>query len=109
MDVNKYTADKLKKLRIENNLTQEKLAEELNITQQQIARYENNLRQFKQDFIYQLAEYFGVSINYFFPQNKNTLETKENKDNLQLMQQINSLPDDKKEMVKEFINLLNKK
>ena len=51
MDVNKYTADKLKKLRIENNLTQEKLAEELNITQQQIARYENNLRQFKQDYL----------------------------------------------------------
>lgn len=67
MDINKYAADKFKELRMKKNLTQEQLAEELNVTQQQVARYENNMRQFKQDFLFKLAEYFGVSINDFFP------------------------------------------
>lgn len=66
-DVNKYCAEKLKKFRLSRNLTQKELAEDLGITQQQIARYENNLRMFKQDFLFQLADYFHVSINDFFP------------------------------------------
>lgn len=67
MNINQYAANKLKELRTAKNMTQEELAEELNITQQQVARYENNLRQFKQDFLFKLAEYFKVSINDFFP------------------------------------------
>ena len=67
MKINEYAAAKLKELRIKKNLTQEELADELGITQQQIARYENNQRQFKQDFLFKLAEYFKVSINEFFP------------------------------------------
>lgn len=102
MDINKYAARKLKELRMQRNLTQEKLAEELNITQQQIARYENNMRQFKQDFLYQLAEYFGVSINYFFPQGNHL-----NNDN-ELLEQISNLSDEKKKMVKDFLNLIDK-
>jgi len=104
MDINKYAAKKLKELRIQRNLTQEKLAEELNINQQQIARYENNLRQFKQDFLYQLAEYFNVSINYFFP-NENHLK---NNDDLQLLEQISNLSDEKKKMLKDFLKIINK-
>nr|DAT00349.1 MAG TPA: Helix-turn-helix XRE-family like protein [Caudoviricetes sp.] len=102
MDINKYAARKLKELRVQKNLTQEKLAEELNITQQQIARYENNMRQFKQDFLYQLAEYFGVSINYFFPQVNHL-----NNDN-ELLEQISNLSDEKKKMLKDFLNLIDK-
>lgn len=66
-DVNKFCAEKLKRLRIQRNLTQKQLAEDLNVTQQQIERYENNKRKFKQDFLFQLADYFNVSINDFFP------------------------------------------
>ena len=104
MDINKYAAKKLKELRTQRNLTQEKLAEELNINQQQIARYENNLRQFKQDFLYQLAEYFNVSINYFFP-TENHLK---NKEDLELLEQISNLPNEKKKMLKDFLKLINK-
>lgn len=67
MNINKYAADKLKLLRLEKNMTQEELAKQLNITQQQVARYESNLRYFKIDFIYNLAEYFKISILEFFP------------------------------------------
>lgn len=73
IDTNKYCAQKLKKLRISKNLTQKELAEELGITQQQVARYENNRRRFKQTFLFQLAEYFKVSINDFFPSTEATV------------------------------------
>ena len=67
MDDNRYTAEKLKKLRTRKNLTQKELAEDLGTSQQQIARYENGERNFKQDFLKELAEYFNVSIQEFFP------------------------------------------
>ena len=79
MDINLYCANKLKELRERKNLTQQELAEELNINQQQIARYENNQRNFKQDLLFQLADYFKVSINEFFPPanyNKEIIDTK---------------------------------
>lgn len=67
MNINNFAAEKLKELRQKKNLTQEELAEDLNITQQQVARYENGLRNFKQEFLFKLANYFKVSINDFFP------------------------------------------
>lgn len=70
MEINKYCADKLKQLRERKNITQQELADDLNISQQQIARYENNQRQFKQDFLFTLANYFKISINEFFPPTK---------------------------------------
>jgi repressor LexA len=70
MEINKYCANKLKQLRERKNITQQELADDLKINQQQIARYENNQRQFKQDFLFTLANYFKVSINEFFPPTK---------------------------------------
>lgn len=67
MDINNFASEKLKELRLKKNITQEELAEELNMTQQQIARYENGKRYFKQDLLFKLANYFNVSINDFFP------------------------------------------
>lgn len=67
MDINEFSAKKLKELRERKNITQQELAEELGMQQQQIARYENNQRKFKQDLLYKLADYFKVSINDFFP------------------------------------------
>lgn len=67
MDINNFASEKLKELRLKKNITQEELAEELNMTQQQIARYENGQRHFKQDLLFKLANYFNVSINDFFP------------------------------------------
>lgn len=70
MEINKYCANKLKELREKKNITQQELADDLHINQQQIARYENNQRQFKQDFLFMLANYFKISINEFFPPTK---------------------------------------
>lgn len=66
METNKYASEKLKKLRLRKNLTQQELAEDLNIEQKQISRYESGQRQFKPDFLAKLSEYFNVPISDFF-------------------------------------------
>lgn len=66
MESNKYASEKLKKLRIRKNLTQQELAEELNIDQRQISRYESGQRQFKPDLLAKLSDFFNVPISEFF-------------------------------------------
>ncbi len=102
--VNKYCADKLKSLRLSKNLTQQELAEDLGVTQQQIARYENNLRQFKQDFLFQLADYFNVSINDFFPPN----DKQNNELDRILFSKIKELSSEDKKAVLGVINAIHK-
>lgn len=66
MESNEYASEKLKKLRTRKNLTQQELAEDLNIDQRQISRYESGQRQFKPDFLAKLSEYFNVPVSDFF-------------------------------------------
>lgn len=67
MDVNKYIGSKIKEFRIRKNIGQEELAEFLNTTSQTISRYELGQRKTGNDILFDLAEYFNVSINDFFP------------------------------------------
>ena len=67
MDINKYVADKIKYYRIQRNLSQEEVAEELETSAVNISRYENGDRKTNQDILFKLSQLFGVSINDFFP------------------------------------------
>ena len=100
MDINSYASQKLRELRIKKRISQQELAEELGITQQQIARFENNKRQFKQDFLFKVAEYFNVSINYFFPETNNNDLDKIISDKVQL------LNDEQKKKVIDMIEII---
>ena len=57
--------EKLKKLRTEKELTQEKLAELLGTSKQVISRYENNQRNPKLVTVEEFADKLGVSIDRF--------------------------------------------
>ena len=48
-------------------MSQDELAEQLNITRQAISRYENGDRGVNQDLLFQLASIFNVKIDEFFP------------------------------------------
>lgn len=72
MESNEYASEKLKKLRTRKNLTQQELAEDLNIDQRQISRYESGQRQFKPDFLTKLSEYFNVPVSEFFSEELET-------------------------------------
>lgn len=55
---------RLKELRKEKNITQIKLAMELNMSQNTISRYETGERQAGYDELIKIADYFNVSIDY---------------------------------------------
>lgn len=55
---------KLKDLRLELNLSQEKLANELKIDKSTIAKYETNKIKPSVDMLIIIAKYFKVSIDY---------------------------------------------
>ena len=67
INITNYVANKIKTFREKKNITQKELAEALNTTQQTIARYENGERKADQNVLFALANYFGISINDFFP------------------------------------------
>ena len=61
--MNKFS-ERLKELRIENNLTQSKLSKETNISQSAIVRWELNQRAPSVDNIITLAKFFKVTSDY---------------------------------------------
>ncbi len=58
--------EKIKQLRQKNDVTQEKLAEYLNITYQSVSKWENNNAMPDVSLIVPLANFFGVSIDELF-------------------------------------------
>lgn len=67
VDLRKYAGSVIKKLREHRNMTQDELAEELDITRQAVSRYENGDRGVNQDLLFRLANIFKVPIDEFFP------------------------------------------
>ncbi|MBD5636503.1 MAG: helix-turn-helix transcriptional regulator [Clostridia bacterium] len=57
-------SERLKELRKEKGITQEKLAEETGLTQGALTRYENGLRSPAVYAIITLAKYFNVTTDY---------------------------------------------
>ena len=55
---------RLKKLRKEKNISQLKLALDLNMNQNTISRYENMERQADYETLIKFADYFSVSLDY---------------------------------------------
>ena len=58
--------DKLKRLRIERGLKQEEVAEALYFSNRTISNWENNLRTISAENLKKIADYFKVSISYFY-------------------------------------------
>ena len=55
---------RLKKLRKEKNISQLKLATDLNMNQNTISRYENKEREADYETLIKMADYFDVSLDY---------------------------------------------
>lgn len=55
---------KLKEIRKKRNISQLKLALDLNMNQNTISRYENSERQADYETLVKFADYFGVSLDY---------------------------------------------
>lgn len=62
---------RLKELRIARNITQQRLAIDLNMNQNSISRYENGEREADYRTLILLADYFNVSIDYLLERTEN--------------------------------------
>ena len=65
---------RLLELRRKTQLTQEEVANHLQISRQAYALYESNQRHMSYDSLHMLAELFSVSIDYLLGRNKKNLE-----------------------------------
>ena len=58
-------AQKLKELRLENNLTQQNVADILQVSRVVYNRYENNQRDMSLELLCKLADYYNVTLDFF--------------------------------------------
>ncbi|MFZ3065309.1 MAG: helix-turn-helix transcriptional regulator [Nitrospirota bacterium] len=63
---NKEIGERIKKRRRELGITQEKLAETLNVTYQQVQRYENGTNSLNLENVQIVADALSVPVSYFF-------------------------------------------
>ena len=64
-------AFRLKQLRIKHKISQVKLGEELDLNQDVISRYETCDREADYQTLLDIADYFGVSLDYLFGRTDN--------------------------------------
>ena len=62
---------RLKELRKQRNISQLKLALDLNLNQNSISRYETGARQADYALLIKIADYFGISIDYLLGRTDN--------------------------------------
>lgn len=75
---------KIKELRVAENLTQEKLAEELIVSFQSISRWENGISTPDISLIPVIARFFGVSTDHLFGLEDEEKEKPKKSDHLRL-------------------------
>lgn len=69
----KTIAEKLRKLRLERNLSQQYVADSLNVSVATISRIENNPAETKLLQLYRLAEFYQTSLSKIFSSDENEL------------------------------------
>lgn len=65
-----YIGNQIKNLRERKGLTQQGLADKLDVSRQAISRYEKGLRKANQDVLFDLSHILNCSIDDFFPKNE---------------------------------------
>ncbi len=65
-----YIGEQIKNLRERKGLTQQGLADKLDVSRQAVSRYEKGLRKANQDTLFELSRILNCSIDDFFPKNQ---------------------------------------
>lgn len=102
--------DRLKKLRLELGLSQQALADRLNVSQQTICKYENGTIEPNIDMLKTMANLFDVSVDYLIGDSsyaykaEERTETELNQDELILIQKYRSLRVSSRTAVQQFMD-----
>jgi transcriptional regulator with XRE-family HTH domain len=62
-----YVGERLREIRIRRGATQEKTGRIIEVTIQQVQKYEKGDNRISAVHLFQLAQFFGVDIRFFFP------------------------------------------
>jgi len=97
----------LKKIRQENGLTQEELAQKVNTARSNIANYENDKNMPSVEILKELSKYFNCSIDYLLGKTDKRNDDEKNKKELEINWALNggydALNDENKEIAKSVI------
>ena len=101
--------DVFKELRLEKNLSQDKIAEELDVSPALISKWERNYSTPAPEMLEYIADYFNVSVDYLIGRSKYKNLEKDNSDldNL-LFSKAKELSDDDKKAILGVINAIKK-
>ena len=111
MIINEYKmfGDIFKMLRMEKNISQDKIAEELDVSQPLIAKWESHQSTPAPEMLDYIADYFDVSVDYLIGRSKyrNLEHDNSEIDNI-LFSKAKDLSDEDKKAVLGIINALKK-
>lgn len=102
--------ERLKELRLELGLSQQALADRLNVSQQTICKYENGMIEPNIDMLKTMAALFDVSVDYLIDGSpyaykaEERTETELNQDELTLIQKYRSLRASSRTAVQQFMD-----
>lgn len=102
--------DRLKELRVKMGLSQQALADKLNVSQQSICKYENDTIEPNIDMLKTMADLFDVSVDYLIGYSSYTHKVEEvfdtdlNADELSVLQKYRALSPSSRTLVKQFMN-----
>ena len=100
--MNSNFANNLKRIRKENNLSQEQLADKLNVSRQSVSKWESSQAYPEMDKVLQLCKMFNVNIDELL--NQDIKEVKENKEG---KNKINKYLDDFLSYITKTINMFS--
>jgi transcriptional regulator with XRE-family HTH domain len=99
----------LKTLRLAKGLSQQSLADKLDVSQQSIYKYENQITEPNIDMLKAIADFFDVSVDYLIGYSscahkvEAVQETELNADELDLVQKYRSLPVSSRQIFQQLI------
>lgn len=103
IDIDKILGQIFKEYRTKNKLTQEQIAEKLEISVKYISRIENGTGGVKVETLVNYMNILGISPNVIF---EKLIENDNLKRQIELSKKINELPDDKIDFIISIIDLI---
>ena len=108
-DEHRMFGDIFKELRLEKKLSQEKIAEDLEISQPLIAKWESHQSTPSPEMLDYIADYFNVSVDYLIGRSKyKNLEADNSELDNVLFSKAKDLTDDEKKTIINVINAIKK-
>jgi transcriptional regulator with XRE-family HTH domain len=98
-------SERIKELRVQNNLTQSELAERVGLSYVQIGRYEKGKSSPSSDILQKLASILGTSTDYLMNGSSEQVESQlTDKELIKQFQEIEKLNAEEKYLVKTFLD-----